>query len=286
MNMVCSQNGALREALKTTSSTLKKPSPNKRVINLIVQRDLIEAIKQKDLQAFKFIITREGGDPFLHPGKGESHRCSPFHTAAMIGCTDIVKYILESTTNPLAVVNLREENFGKTALHFAATNGYLETVRYLLQNGANPVPRAPDLWTPMHYAAENGHPKVIKELLDYGADPDLQNETSQVPAHLAAIYVHPVCFEILLEYYGTHALSRMRETAIVIRSTVPTLIPDACRSIAAYSVTPSNPDIEDDWNKTPLDWAVENISFEVGEAGGHITSYVIDYLGVVDDWFF
>jgi len=286
MNLVLLNNVRIRKALTTSGSQSLKQSQESNEVKTVVQRDLIEAIKQRDLQAFKFILTREGGDPFLHPGKRENHRCSPFHTAAMIGCTEIVKYILDSCKDPAAIINLREENFGKTALHFAATNGCVDTVVLLLEYGADPIPRALDLWTPMHYAAENGHPNVIKVLLDHGANPDLRNETSQVPAHLAAIYAHPLCFEILLEHYGTKALSTMRETARAIRSSVPTLIPDTCRNIAAFAVTPSNPDIEDDWNKSPLDWAVENISFEFGEAGGHITSYVIDYLGVDDDWFF
>lgn len=264
----------------------EKHTYTKKERNELVQRDLIVAIEQKDLEAFKFIITREEGDPFLHPGKRENHRCSPFHTAAMIGCTEIVKYILESSNDPQAVINFREENFGKTALHFAATNGNLETVRFLLQKGADPIPKAPDLWTPMHYAAENGHPDVIMVLLDYGANPNLQNETSQVPAHLAAMYDHPNSLQILLEYYGTWALSKMRDAARAIRSSVPTLIPDTCKNIAAFAVTPSNPDIDDDWNKTPFDWAVENISFDSSEAGGDITSYVSEYLGVVDVWFF
>jgi len=274
------------ENLPLWKANTEKHTYNKKEINILVQRDLIQAIKEKDLEAFKFIITREGGDPFLHPGKRENHRCSAFHTAAMIGCTEIVKYILECSSDPQAVINLREENFGKTALHFAATNGNVQTVRFLLQKGADPIPRAPDLWTPMHYAAENGHPDVIKLLLDYGASPDLLNETSQVPAHLAAMYDHPESLKILLEYYGTWALSRMRDVALAIRSAIPTLIPDTCQNIAAFAVTPSNPDIDDDWKKTPLDWAVENISFEVREAGGDITSYASEYLGVVHDRFF
>lgn len=261
-----------------------KQSHRKSEINEIVQRDLIEAVKQKDLEAFVFIKNREGGDPFFHPGLGEKYRCSPFHTAAMIGCTEIVKYILETCDDPEFVIDLREDNFGKTALHFAATNGYVRTVRFLLQKGANPIPKAPDLWTPMHYAAENGHPEVIKVLLDYGADPNLRNETSQIPAHLAAVYVHPMSFKVLLEYYGSMALSRMRQTARTLRSSVPTLIPEVCKNIAAFTVAPSSLDTQDDWNKTPLDWAVENMSF--GEAGGHITTYVNEFLGVADDWFF
>jgi len=249
-------------------------------VNKVVQKDLIEAVKQKDLEAFKFILHREGGDPFHHPGKEANYRCSPFHTAAMIGCTKIVRYILERCDDYSAVIDLREEDFSKTALHFAATNGYVETVEFLLKNGAHPSPKAPDLWTPMHYAAENGHPEVIRVLLDYGADPDLRNKTSQTPAHLAVIYVHPTCFQVLVEYYGTYALRRMQETARAIRSSVPAFIPDNCRNIAAFAVTPSDLNIEDDWNKTPLDWAVENMLFENGDAGGSITTYVTEYLGV------
>jgi len=264
----------------------EKHTYKKKEINELVQRDLNQAIELKDLEAFKFIINREGGDPFLHPAKQWNHRYSPFHTAAMIGCTEIVKYILESFIDPQAVINLREKNFGKTALHFAATNGNFETVRLLLLKGADPMPKALDLWTPMHYAAENDHPEVIKVLLDHGANPDLENESSQVPAHLAAMYVHPESLQILLEYYGTRALSKMRDTATAIRSSVPALILETCQNIAAFAVSPSNPNIDDEWNKTPLDWAVENVSFEVGEDGCNITNYVSKYLGVVNDWFF
>jgi len=263
---------------------------NRILVDQIVQRDLIEAVKQRDLEAFKFIITREDGDPFLHPRKGENHRCSAFHTAAMIGCTKIVMYILKHVCSDYrAFIDLREEYFSKTALHFAATNGYVETVKNLLMHEANPSPKALDLWTPMHYAAENGHPDVIKCLLDYGADPDLRNETSQTPAHLTAIYVHPSSLQVLAEYYGTKALWRMGETARAVRLSVPTLIPDTCKKIAAYAVSPSNLNIKDDWNKTPLDWALETMSFEVDNAGESISRYLMKFLGVAEfqnDWFF
>jgi len=255
----------------------------------IVQRDLIEAVKRKDLEAFKFILDREGGDPFLHPRSGDNYRCSPYHTAAMIGCTEIVEYILDGCMDFRVFIDRREDDFRKTALHFAATNGCVATVRFLLLRGAHPSPKALDLWTPMHYAAENGHPEVIRLLLDHGANPNLRNETSQTPAHLAAIYVHPISFQVLVEHYGTLAQEWLRKTARAIRSSVPTLIPDTCRNIAAFAVTPTDLDIQDDWNKTPLEWAVENMSFLDGAAGESITAYVTEFLGVDGlngDWFF
>jgi len=232
-------------------------------VNEDVQTDLVEACSQRDLNAFKFILYREGGHPFLRPNTTE---CSPFHTAAMVGCTEILKYILENCSRDQHVdVNQREGDCNKTALHFAATNGYVETVLYLLNAGADPDPLSFDLWTPMHYAAENGHEDVIVALLNNGANPDIKNQTSQTPAHLAAVYDHPKCFQVIVEHYGFRALKRQRKTAGVIRSLIPGLIPDMCKEISAYAIAPSDLDILDDWDRSPVDWAIETRNSKAGE---------------------
>lgn len=94
----------------------------------------------------------------------------------MVGCTELVQYILENCcAKNEANINLKEEDCKKTALHFAATNGYVTTVKFLLDAGADPNPLSFDIWTPMHYAAENGHADVIVVLLNYGANPDIKN---------------------------------------------------------------------------------------------------------------
>jgi len=135
--------------------------------------DLLRAAAQRDIKAFKKIFMRDGGNPFLHPKMGE---CSAFHTAAMVGCTELVRYILENCgAKNKANINLKEKDCNKTALHFAATNGYVTTVTFLLDTGADPHPLSFDMWTPMHYAAENGHADVIIVLLNYGANPDIKN---------------------------------------------------------------------------------------------------------------
>jgi len=221
------------------------------------QNDLVIASFLRDLEAYKFIYLREGGDPFVRLEKGE---CSPFHTAAMVGCTDLVKYILENcSVNKQRDINLREEDCNMTALHFAATNGYVETVEFLLSSGAEPHPLSFDMWTPMHYAAENGHADVIVVLLNYGANPDIKNETSQTSAHLAAVHDHPHCFQIFVQHYGNRAKGIMGETARIIRLSVPDLIPEMCKKIAAFAVPPADLDIKDDWDRSPVDWAAETM---------------------------
>ena len=81
----------------------------------------------------------------------------------------------------------------------------------------------------------------------------------------------------------------MRKAASAVQSSVPTLIPETCRYIAAFAIAPSNLDIKDDWNKTPMDWAVENMSVENGENDESISTYLTEFLvggGLRDDWFF
>jgi len=248
------------------------------------QSDLAMAAGQRDVEAFKFIFEREGGNPFK---RSKGFECSPFHTAAMVGCTKLVKYILENCTNGKEVdVNLREDECNKTALHFAATNGYVETVNFLLAANAERNPKSFDIWTPMHYAAENGHAEVILTLLNHGANPDLKNETSQTPAHLAAVYNHPKCFQVLVDHYGEIAMSNMKETARIIRFTVPGIIPDICKKIAAFAVPPSDLDVKDIWDKSAVDWAVETMDSGYGFGWDATIAKTLLVADEQDCWFF
>jgi len=247
-----------------------------------VLNDLVRAASHRDLEAFKFIYKREGGNPFARP---KNRECSAFHTAAMVGCTELVRYILENCSkNKYNDVNLREDDCNKTALHFAATNGYAKTVAFLLRIGAEPDPLSFDLWTPMHYAAENGHAEVIIVLLNHGADPNIKNETSQTPAHLAAVYDHPQCFQVFVQHYGNRAIRTMGETARVVRSLIPGLIPDICRKIAAFAIPPADLNIRDDWEKSPIDWVFETMYCGSGVGWAAVD---IDWdANIADNWFF
>lgn len=255
-------------------------------VNEGVQKDLVRAASLRDLNAFTFILHREGGNPFRRPNMTE---CSPFHTASMVGCTEIVNYILVNyggSGYQNMDVNQREGDCNKTALHFAATNGYVETVIFLLKEGADPDPLSFDLWTPMHYAAENGHADVIVALLNNGANPDIMNETSQTPAHLAAVYDHPICFQIIVEHYGFRALMTQRKAASLIRSLIPGLIPDMCKEISEYAIAPSNLDILDDWERSPVDWAIETRNSKAGEGWDSNLSEILLVASDQDAWVF
>jgi len=166
-----------------------------------IQTKLIRAVNQRNLRAYQSILVRESGNPFLpfvHPAKGE---CSSWHTAAMIGATDILAFILRTCSkDTVAVVDIREEGWNKTALHYAAWSGNVNTVRFLLVNGASTGLQTFDKQTPLHYAAEYGYVDVVKVLLEYGADVNVKNETSQTPAHLCAVFGNTVCFQILVDH--------------------------------------------------------------------------------------
>jgi len=179
---------------------------------------------------------------------------------------------------------LKEKYGKKTALHFAATNGCVKTVTFLLDAGADPHPLCCDMRTPMHYAAENGHADVIVVLLNNGANPDMKNYTSQTPAHLTAVFDHPQCFQIFVEYYGVKAKQNLHETARTVQSSAPGLILEICNRIANFAVPPADLNIKDDWNKSPMDWAVETMYYGCDLGWGAVD--IVWYENILDGWFF
>jgi len=165
-----------------------------------VQTELIEAVNKRDSSKYQSIISLEMENPFLPFIRPLKEECSSWHTAAIIGATDILKHILIVCGEDAgSVIDIKDERNNKTALHFAAESGNIDTVRFLLVNGASPFVQTPKLWAPLHYASEYGHVEVVRLLLEHAADVDVMNESSQTPAHICAVYGHLTCFQILVE---------------------------------------------------------------------------------------
>ncbi|XP_005320363.2 ankyrin repeat domain-containing protein 16 isoform X1 [Ictidomys tridecemlineatus] len=213
--------------------------------NLEVIQDLVEhganpLLKNKDGWNSFHIASREG-DPLIlqylltvcpDAWKTESKiRRTPLHTAAMHGCLEAVKVLLERCqyepdckdscgVTPfmdaiqcghidIARLLLKkheacfsaEDSLGSQALHRAAVTGQDEAIRFLVSDlGVDVDTRATTTHlTALLFAAKEGHTSTIQTLLSLGADINSKDERNRSALHLACAGQHLVCAEFLLQ---------------------------------------------------------------------------------------
>lgn len=107
------------------------------------------------------------------------------HFAAVGGCTDIVRLLLQYGARKNAVSPL----ITKTPLMMAAERGHAETARVLLEAGAHAGRIEGTPASPLHYAAKGGHLHVCELLLASGktaVDVDARCSTNSTPLHWAS----------------------------------------------------------------------------------------------------
>ncbi|KAK6949552.1 hypothetical protein Daesc_009635 [Daldinia eschscholtzii] len=85
--------------------------------------------------------------------------------ASMVGCTEIVRLLLEHH----AAINTMDVE-GNGALQYAATSEYTETMQFLLENGADIEARNYKSETPLLRAASAGAREAVRVLVENGAD--------------------------------------------------------------------------------------------------------------------
>ncbi|XP_027800638.1 ankyrin repeat domain-containing protein 16 isoform X1 [Marmota flaviventris] len=213
--------------------------------NLEVIQDLVEhganpLLKNKDGWNSFHIASREG-DPLIlqylltvcpDAWKTESKiRRTPLHTAAMHGCLEAVKVLLErcqyepdckdscGVTPFMDAIQcghidiarlllkkheacfLAEDSLGAQALHRAAVTGQDAAIRFLVSDlGVDVDTRATTTHlTALHFAAKEGHISTIQTLLFLGADINAKDERNRSALHLACAGQHLVCAEFLLQ---------------------------------------------------------------------------------------
>ena len=89
---------------------------------------------------------------------GDRFGGTPLHCAAIYGCYDICKTILESEN----IVDKNPKNhYGQTPLHWAAENGHLEICQLFLTNGVKPNPINNRGRTPSDLAKANNNMKIV-----------------------------------------------------------------------------------------------------------------------------
>jgi hypothetical protein len=112
---------------------------------------------------------------------------TPLHHAAIRGCVDVFKYVVEY----IQEINIDvEAEFGITPLFFAILCKRNSLVRYLLEHGAKPdALYKPIKWTMLHLAASMGNYEIVINLLAYGADPCAE-DTSFLTPSIIALQMH------------------------------------------------------------------------------------------------
>uniref|UniRef100_A0A673JZP9 Ankyrin repeat domain 16 n=1 Tax=Sinocyclocheilus rhinocerous TaxID=307959 RepID=A0A673JZP9_9TELE len=134
---------------------------------------------------------------------------TPLHTAAMHGCEDAVKILLQSCCyEPDG-----KDSCGVTPFMDAIRNGHIGTAKLLLENhqvkalsflvrnlGIDINSRATKLeLTALHYAAKEGHTSAIKTLLALGADLHARDTKGRSALHMSCIGQHVDAVRMLLQ---------------------------------------------------------------------------------------
>nr|XP_016849037.1 PREDICTED: ankyrin repeat domain-containing protein 16 [Anolis carolinensis] len=237
---------------------------NLEVIQDLVQHGANPLLKNKDGWNCFHIACREGDPRVIQylldvsPGIWDTEskiRRTPLHTAAMHGCLEVVKVLLERCCyGPDSV-----DKCGVTPFMDAIQNGHLDIARLLLEKhktdhsrkdalGAQPLHQAAvtaqddalrflvsglnvDVnaratilqLTALHYAAKEGHANTIQTLLFLGADVNAKDGKDRTALHMACAGQHTVCAHVLLEaglqdspdFSGTHAWQMARKPSLL-----------------------------------------------------------------------
>lgn len=168
-------------------SFLEKSPLIQQVINNILpdlKNDLFNRIHQHPNKSALALITQH---PLLIFSKTNNGK-TPLHTAAEMGDSKLIKYLIVSGTN---INKRRTDNrfFGITPLHLAAINGHLDAVTILVDFGAqlNASLTNGDLkgTTPLHFAAWKGHLHIVELLVNHGADVKAKDRLGATPLLVA-----------------------------------------------------------------------------------------------------
>nr|XP_046234460.1 ankyrin repeat domain-containing protein 16 [Scatophagus argus] len=158
-------------------------------------------------------------------------RRTPLHTAAMHGCEEVVKILLErcdytpdsadscgvtpfmdaARNGHISVARMLKEKhqasptaadiLGAQPVHQVAVTGQEEALCFLVRDlNVNVNQRATNIQlTALHYAAKEGHTSTLKTLLELGADLHVRDKKGRSALHMASIGQHADAARTLLQ---------------------------------------------------------------------------------------
>ncbi|CAI5637559.1 ankyrin repeat domain-containing protein 16 isoform X1 [Oreochromis niloticus] len=237
------QEGAKVDSLKKADWTPLMMACTRR--NLDVIQELLcygadPALRNKDGWNSFHIACREG-DPVViqhlllvapDVWRTESRtRRTPLHTAAMHGCEEVVKILLDrcgytpDSTDSCGVTPFMDairnghisvarllldehqasaaaaDILGAQPVHQVAVTGQDEALRFLVKDlNVEVNQRATSIQlTALHYAAKEGHTSTINTLVELGADPHARDKKGRTALHMACIGQHADAARMLLQ---------------------------------------------------------------------------------------
>ncbi|XP_005935403.1 ankyrin repeat domain-containing protein 16 isoform X2 [Haplochromis burtoni] len=237
------QEGAKVDSLKKADWTPLMMACTRR--NLDVIQELLchgadPALRNKDGWNSFHIACREG-DPVViqhlllvapDVWRTESRtRRTPLHTAAMHGCEEVVKVLLDrcgytpDSTDSCGVTPFMDairnghisvarllldehqasaaaaDILGAQPVHQVAVTGQDEALRFLVKDlNVEVNQRATSIQlTALHYAAKEGHTSTINTLVELGADPHARDKKGRTALHMACIGQHADAARTLLQ---------------------------------------------------------------------------------------
>ena len=135
----------------------------------------------------------------------------PIHYAALMGRTDIVKYIWSKKNDLITVMG----NNKKAPIHFACENGHVDVVDFLLSQGV--YVNEPDRMkrTPLIYAAKGGHYALTVFLLDHKAEVDAKDSTDKSALIYAAQNGYLSIVKVLISKSASYKYKKRKYNALV-----------------------------------------------------------------------
>jgi ankyrin repeat protein len=215
--------------------------------------------------------------------RDSTDHATPLHLASRNGHLKAACTLIEHSANARA-----QNNNGETPLHFASQMGHVDVARMLIERGAGADVNAPggSLMTPLHLTAYHGKVGVAELLLECGAEVDARDEMDQTPLHFAAQQGHLELVRLLLEHHAdVLALNREDHTFLDVAwaSGYKEIVDINARyedgqtalhiaaqhgdtklmsSLIYHELNPIDPNVEDEYQETPLFPASRNGKLE------------------------
>jgi ankyrin repeat protein len=180
---------------------------------------------------------------------GINYSSREFLKRAELGDATAIELFLEAGMDP----NVRDGEYGVTALMLSANRNYTETMVRLLEEGAQTNIQCEDGNTALMYATIGGHINAVNVLLDHGAEVDAKDNRGLTALHIAALMgQEEVAKALIAKTFDLNAQDDHGRTALMFAS-----INGFTKIVETLLSKSVETELEDTFGKTALQYAEE-----------------------------